>query len=191
MTAIRIFLRHTKFAPAIAMTLLMATAMAQPAPRGAGIAVPIGGALKHDNDEVWSRLVQLAGGKGAKYAVLATAAGDPEKSAAAIVNALNKHGAIAEHIPVAPKLPGSDPQKAVRDPALIAKVKAGRGVYFAGGAQDRIVDTLLPEGKPTPLLIAIRDVFERGGVVAGSSAGAAIMSTTMFRNPPDNLSILK
>jgi cyanophycinase len=163
---------------------------AQPVARG--IAVPIGGALKYDNDEVWSRLVDLAGGKGARYAVFATAAGDPEKSAASIIDALNRHGAVAEHIPVAPKLAGSDYKSAARDPALIAKVRASRGIYFAGGAQERIVDAMFgADGKPTPMLDAIREVFDRGGVVAGSSAGAAIMSTTMFRDPPDNLSILK
>jgi cyanophycinase len=69
-----------------------------------GIAVPIGGALKHDNSEVWSRLVSLAGGPGARYAVFATASGDPEKSAAAIIATLNRYGAVAEHIPLAPLL---------------------------------------------------------------------------------------
>lgn len=173
--------------------LVTGSAFATNAPPAArGIAVPIGGALKYDNDEVWARLVALAGGKGARYAVFATAANDPEKSAAAIVAALNRHGAAAEHIPVAPKLNGSDYKTAARDPALIAKVKASRGIYFAGGAQERIADALHePGGKPTPILAAIREVFDRGGVVAGSSAGAAIMSTTMFRDPPDNLSILK
>ncbi|MDP1051798.1 hypothetical protein, partial [Klebsiella quasipneumoniae] len=34
-------------------------------------------------------------------------------------------------------------------------------------------------------------VFDRGGVIAGTSAGAAIMSRMMFRDPPDNLQILK
>ena len=157
-----------------------------------GIAVPIGGALKHDNSEVWSRLVSLAGGPGARYAVFATASGDPEKSAAAIIATLNRHGAVAEHIPLAPLLKGNDFRAAARDPALIARVKASRGIYFAGGAQERIIDALhTADGKPTPMLDAIREVFRRGGVVAGSSAGAAIMSTTMFRDPPDNLSILK
>ncbi|MFZ2987137.1 MAG: hypothetical protein WA086_04035, partial [Ideonella sp.] len=39
--------------------------------RAGGIAVPIGGALRYDNDDVWSRLVQLAGGPGARFAVFA------------------------------------------------------------------------------------------------------------------------
>ncbi len=157
-----------------------------------GIAVPIGGALKYDNHEVWRRLVELAGGKDARFAVFATASDDPEKSAGLIIAALNKQGAIAEHIPIAPKLTTTDVRQAVRDPALVAKVKASRGIYFAGGAQERITDALYEsDGKPTPILTAIWDVFNQGGVVAGTSAGAAIMSTTMFRDPPEVLAILK
>ena len=157
-----------------------------------GIAVPIGGALKYDNDEVWSRLVQLAGGKGARYAVFATASGTPDKTAASIVAALARHGAIAEHIPVTAKLKSPDVRVAVNDPALIAKVNASTGIFFAGGAQERITDTLtLPDGKPTPMLEAIWAVFNKGGVVAGTSAGAAIMSTTMIRDAQDVLTVLK
>ena len=157
-----------------------------------GIAVPIGGALKYDNDEVWSRLVQLAGGKGARYAVFATASGSPEKTAALIVDALAKHGAIAEHIPVSSKLKVPDFRVAVSDPVLIAKIQASTGIFFSGGAQEHITDALLlADGKPTPMLQAIWDVFNRGGVVAGTSAGAAIMSTTMIRDAQDVLGILK
>jgi cyanophycinase len=157
-----------------------------------GIAVPIGGALKYNNDEVWSRLVQLAGGKGARYAVFATAAANPDKSAASIVDALNNYGANAEHIPVAPNLKTPDYRSAVNDAELIAKVRASTGIYFAGGAQERITRALYQaDGKPTPMLEAIWEVFSKGGVVAGSSAGAAIMSTTMIRDAPDKLAVLK
>lgn len=157
-----------------------------------GIAVPIGGALKYDNDEVWSRLVQLAGGKGARYAVFATASGDPEKTAASIVAALNRQGAVALHIPVSARLKDADPRVAVNDPALIAKVKGATGIFFSGGAQERITAALLlADGKPTPMLDAIWEVFNKGGVVAGTSAGAAIMSKTMIRDAPDVLSVLR
>jgi cyanophycinase len=157
-----------------------------------GIAVPIGGALKYDNDEVWSRLVQLAGGKGAHFAVFATAAGNPEKSAESIIAALTRHGAVAEHIPVAPRLRAPGIGDAVNDSLLIEKVRSSRAIYFSGGAQERITESLYQaDGNNTPMLDAIWDVFRRGGVVAGSSAGAAIMSTFMFRDPPAVLDVLK
>ncbi len=169
-----------------------ASAAAVPMDRGQGIAVAIGGALKLDNDAVWQRLVDLAGGPGARYVVFATAASNPARSAAQIVGALNRRGAMAEAIPVAPRLPGTDARAAARDPALVAKVLAARGVYFSGGAQERIVDTLTDEaGRPTPVLEAIWQIYRRGGVVAGSSAGAAIMSTTMFRDAQGVLDVLK
>lgn len=162
------------------------------APRGGGTAVAIGGALKLDNDAVWQRLVDLAGGKGARFAVFATAAGNPERSAAQIVDALNRRGAVAEAIPVAPRLKGIDVHAAARDPALVARVLAAQGVYFTGGAQERITAALFDEaGRPTPVLDAIWQVYRRGGVVAGSSAGAAVMSTTMFRDAQDVLEVLK
>ena len=157
----------------------------------AGTAIVIGGALKNDNDAVWQRIVDEAGGAGARISVFATAAANPERSAAQIVAALSRHGAVAEAIPVAPRLKGVDLAANLADPALIAKVAASRGVYFAGGAQELIVDTLQPGGEPTAMLKAIRQVFDNGGVVAGSSAGAAIMSRMMFRDAQDNMQILK
>ena len=174
---------------------------AMPAPRPArtldgpvvphGHAVPIGGALAYDNDAVWSRLVQLSGGAGSRWVVLATAAGDPDATAARIVATLQRHGAVAEHVPVAPKLAGVDLVAATRDPRWLERVRGARGVFFSGGAQERIVDTLLPGGRPTPLLEAIREVQRAGGVIAGTSAGAAVMSDVMFRDATDVLAVLK
>lgn len=157
----------------------------------AGTAIVIGGALKTDNDAVWQRIVDEAGGAGARFAVFATAAANPERSAAQIVAALNRHGATARAIPVAPHLKDADLKANLSDPELIAQVSAAKGVFFSGGAQELIVDTLLPGGQPTAMLQAIRRVFDGGGVVAGTSAGAAIMSRMMFRDAQDNLDILK
>ncbi len=165
-----------------------------------GIAIVLGGALKYDNDAVWQRVVDLAGGKGAKFAVMATASGEPEKSAAQIIEVLTKHGAIAEHIPVAPRLypqlnsvnARQAANRAAHDAQLVNKIKSSRGIFFSGGAQERITDTLFDaDGKQTPVLAAIWAVFNEGGVVAGTSAGAAIMSTTMFRDAPDVFKVLK
>ena len=157
----------------------------------AGYAVVIGGALTADNDAVWSRLVQLAGGEGARFVVFATASNNPERSAARIIENLRSHGAVAEHVAVAPRIEGIDLAREVENPKWIELVRGARGVYFAGGAQERVVDTLMPGGKVTPLLQAVWDVYRSGGVVAGSSAGAAIMSKTMIRDAEDVMSVLK
>jgi cyanophycinase len=178
-------LRHSLLRLGTAAALLAATA-AQ-----AGTAIVIGGALKNDNEAVWQRIVDEAGGPGARIAVFATAAANPERSAGQIVAALNRHGAQAEAIPVAPRLKDTDLQANLASPALLAKVAGARGVFFSGGAQELIVDTLQPGGEPTAMLKAIRQVFDGGGVVAGTSAGAAIMSRMMFRDAQDNMQILK
>lgn len=158
---------------------------------GPGIAVPIGGALRYDNHEVWARLVELAGGPGGRFAVFATAAGNPERSAGQIMQALRRHGAEPVHIAAAPGLRGVDVAAAVQDERWITTVLGCRGVFFAGGAQERITATLQPGGQPTPLLNAVWSVFNAGGVVAGTSAGAAVMSRLMFRDAQSVMKVLK
>ncbi len=178
--------------PALAEAPTPTSAQALPtSSRAGGIAVPIGGALRYDNDEVWSRLVQLAGGPGARFAVFATAAGNPERSAQLIGRALSRHGATAEHIAVAPRLAGTNLPEAVRDERWIKAVLSCQGVFFAGGAQERITDTLQLGGQRSPLLDAVWQVFNRGGVVAGTSAGAAIMSRLMFRDAQSVMGVLR
>lgn len=156
-----------------------------------GYAVIIGGALKADNDEVWSRMVELSGGKGARWVVFGTASETPDKAGRRASELLEKRGAVAESMPVAPQLKWVDLDKAVRDPQLLELVRNANGVFFTGGAQERIVDTFKPDGHNTPMLNVIWEVYRRGGVVAGTSAGAAIMSTVMFRDALSVINVMK
>jgi len=156
-----------------------------------GYAVIIGGALKADNDEVWGRMVALSGGKGARWVVFSTASETPDRTGRRAAELLEKRGAIAETMPVAPQLKWVDLDKAVRDERLLELVRSADGVFFTGGAQERIVDTFRPGGRNTPMLNVIWEVYRRGGVVAGTSAGAAIMSTIMFRDALSVLNVMK
>lgn len=156
-----------------------------------GWAIPIGGGLQSNNEEVWQRLVALSGGAGSPWVVLGTAGETPLESAEAAAQELRRRGAVAQVLPVSPLLASPPIAQAVRDPALVAQVRAARGVFFTGGSQDRIVDNFEPGGQATPLLQAIRALHQGGGVVAGTSAGAAIMSVTMFRDAPSPLGVLK
>lgn len=156
-----------------------------------GYAVIIGGALKADNDEVWGRMVELSGGKGARWVVFGTASEAPDKAGRRAAELLERRGAVAESMPVAPALKWVDLDKAVRDPQLLDLVRNASGVFFTGGAQERIVDTFKPDGHNTPMLNVIWDVYRRGGVVAGTSAGAAIMSTIMFRDALSVIGVMK
>lgn len=157
-------------------------ARADDGPQGA--LVIIGGGLRPDNDAVWRRIVQLAGGPGAKIAVFASAAADPAPVAAAIVSYLNRYGADAFQVPLAVKLADSDYRKAADDPLLADAVRNAGGVFFSGGDQARITQALVrADGSRSAVLDAVWQVYRRGGVVAGNSAGAAVMSSTMFYAP--------
>jgi len=173
--------------------LLAATTLVQASPAAPqGSLVIIGGALRADNAQVWERIVALAGGKGARIAVFASAAANPERVAASSVERLNKYGANAFVVPVAVKLAGTDFQAAADDPALAEAVRRAGGAYFAGGDQARITRALRrPDGSDSRVLSALWDMHRRGGVIAGSSAGAAIMSSTMFYDAKPVLATLK
>jgi cyanophycinase len=148
-----------------------------------GSLVIIGGGLRFNHTEVWDKIVDLAGGPGAKIAVFPTASSFPRRNGGRTVDALNKHGASAFLVPVGVQNIDVDYREAVKDPQLVEQVRSAGGVFFIGGEQDRIIRALrTSDGKNTPLLDAVWEMHRRGGVVAGSSAGAAIMSDIMCRN---------
>lgn len=151
----------------------------------------IGGGLRYDNTPVWQRLVDAAGGPDqARFVILPTASEIPQQRGEQVQQVLRLHGASAEIVPLAPHWPGLDAQTVRDDPAQIARIAAANAVFFTGGSQGRIVDLLQPGGEPTPMLQAIRGVLARGGLIAGTSAGAAILSREMFRDAPRVLDVL-
>lgn len=183
-------LRRLCCACALALTGLLAQASEVGTPTGS--LVIIGGGLRADNAEVWQRIVELAGGKGARIAVFPSASGNPVKYGKSTIDKLNQYGADAFFVPVAIKLAGSDYREAADDPTLAAAVRGAAGVYFVGGDQGRITRALLrPDGSRTKVLDAVWSVYRGGGVIAGSSAGAAIMSSTMFYDAKPVLEMLK
>jgi cyanophycinase len=184
-------LKELMGALALAVSLMPAAAAASDPPRGS--LVIIGGGLRAGNAPVWDKIVALAGGKGARIAVLPTAAENPEREGGLTAANLNRYGAQAFVVPLAPRLAGSDVRKAADDPALAEAVRAAGGVFFTGGDQARITGALRrPDGSNSAVLDALWALYRRGGVIAGTSAGAAIMSSTMFYDPPpDVLPLLK
>jgi cyanophycinase len=177
---------------ALALALLATSARTAELPAAQGSLVIIGGGLRPDNAAVWERIVQLGGGKGARIAVFASASANPEKAGAALVERLNKYGANAFFVPVAVRLTGTDYQAAADSTELATAVRSAGGAYFAGGDQGRITRALRrPDGANSLVLDALWDLYRRGGVIAGTSAGAAIMSSTMFGHPKPVLATLK
>ena len=64
---------------------------------------------------------------------------------------------------------------------IAARVAAARGIFFAGGAQHRIVRAL----GGTKVGAAVQAAFERGAVVGGTSAGTACQSGLMITGEGD------
>ncbi|MEI6456145.1 MAG: cyanophycinase [bacterium] len=158
----------------------------------AGNLVIVGGGLEADNKSVYQQLITFAGGaENAKFAVVPSASGVPMQSYVSFRNILISYGLKPENIFLIKvalvdddstsdvnesewKNGGSDIQQA----SLLSKCSA---VWFTGGDQIRTMKTLyLPDGSQTPVLKAVWDVYRLGGVIGGTSAGAAIMSGVMI-----------
>jgi len=155
-----------------------------------------GGALRNDNAAVWEKLIEQAGGKDSKIAVIPAASGNPDRAADFVVQTLRKYGGNAFLVPLSIKYETKDGQKKTsqinQDPHWISQIEQANGVYFTGGDQAKITRSLVnADGKPSAMLNAIWSLYQRGGVIAGTSAGAAIMSTTMFNDAKGVLATLK
>ncbi len=144
----------------------------------------LGGSERFNHREYWDEIVELAGGPGSRIAVFPTASGDPVKKGGWVISALNKSGADAFIVPVAwSEKRFKHPEEAVADPDLVAQVREATGVFLVGGEQDKIVKALFTaDGQQTPMLDAMWEIYHKGGVIAGTSAGAAVMSRVMYRD---------
>lgn len=157
-------------------------------PSSRGSLFVLGGAVTDGHDALWQSVVQAAGGPGSLVVVLPTASTDPERTAGQAVEQLQRRGARTQVLPIAPRWPGAHADEArarAHDTQWVARVLEASGVFMTGGEQDRLIDTLRPAGRDTPLLLALHQLYARGGVVAGTSAGAAVMSETAIRGLDD------
>ncbi len=146
-----------------------------------------GGAIADDNATIAAELA----GAGGSIAIIASSSAEPQASFAAFRAYLLRHGVDAARIVQIrlamiddPATPDVD-ERAWADNAIavaeIAKIEAAGAIWFTGGDQARTARLLLsPGGGDTPMLRAIRRRLQAGGLVGGSSAGAAIMGTNMI-----------
>jgi cyanophycinase len=153
-----------------------------------------GGGLIPANKAAYTQLVDLAGGPDqAIFAIIPTASGVPVRSYAFIRETLISYGVKPENIRLVPISLEDDDSTAnedeskwaenANDPALAGKIKNCSGVWFVGGDQMRVTRALYrPDGSNTPVLDAVWEVYRNGGVIGGTSAGAAIMSEVMIGN---------
>ena len=138
----------------------------------AGTLALIGGRFEPDNDAVYDALRAPSRGR---IAILSMASGFPQEVGAETAEEFRAQGFDAEHLP----LYFEHPQSAFDD-ALLDRLRAAGSVFFTGGDQSRIVGTLIQGGVETPALTCIRRLYASGGLISGSSAGAAVMSGPML-----------
>src|SRR5829696_1468969 len=136
---------------------------------GQGTLVMIGGGEDKEGDRVILREVarRLDGGK----LVLATVAShEPEGYFEAYQKAFADLGVTdLTELYVRARAETLDPEK-------LRSFEGAAGVFFSGGDQLRISSQI----GDTPVESRVREIYERGGLVAGTSAGASVMSDTML-----------
>ena len=67
------------------------------------------------------------------------------------------------------------------DADFVAPLQNATGVWIMGGRQFRLVDAYLG----TRVAVELQKVLDRGGVVAGTSAGASVLASYLVRGTPD------
>ncbi len=133
----------------------------------------IGGRFETDNQALFEALKPLCQGR---IAVLSMASGYPLEVGQELVDDFLHYGFEAELIPIF----WEQRETSAFDPGLVDQLARYGSVFFSGGDQTRIVETLIQQGAETPALSMIRNNHRLGGLVAGTSAGAAIMSGPMI-----------
>lgn len=121
------------------------------------------------------KFVELAGGKSAPIVVVPTASEAEDTAEYYTKLFLDDHGVT--DVVVLPIRTREDADRA----DLVAATKRARGVFFSGGDQTRILKAL----GGSAVLGAMREVFDRGGVIGGTSAGTACQSEKMITGEGD------
>ncbi len=142
-----------------------------PAAANAGALVPIGGGLDPDNEAIYKKIIELAGGE-PRICVFGTASSKPAKNGGYMVEDFQKYGAAAAYVDITEE----NYEANNRDPKIVDLVAGCNGFFFIGGDQRRITKTI----KDSPVHAALKERFAAGAVVAGTSAGAAMMSAIMI-----------
>lgn len=134
-----------------------------------GVLMAIGGALDLEGP-ILKYFYERAGGQQARIVILPTASVRQE-AGSEVADALTRLGLVQPAI----ILPVRTREQA-QAPIAVREIQESTGIYFCGGNQVRITAVL----GGTPLEKAVLAAYHRGGVVAGSSAGAAALSAVML-----------
>jgi cyanophycinase len=165
----------SRLIPLLAAVGLVSSASPIPRPPdpSRGSLVIVGGGDR--SEAMMRRFVELAGGRGARIAVVPNASSEPEETGRALVAELDSLGARAfvYHLD----------RTAAAVEASARRLDSATGIWFSGGDQALVTAAL----GGTPVQGAMLRRYREGAVVGGTSAGAAIMSDSMItgnQTPP-------
>ena len=117
---------------------------------------------------VLKEFINLAGGpEKARILVIPMASAEPEESAKAQVETFKTLGVQDVKGLLVRREAGE---------AILKEIDGATGIYFTGGDQARLATNLVG----TPAQEKLLQIYRRGGVIGGTSAGAAIMSKVMI-----------
>jgi cyanophycinase len=136
-----------------------------------GSLVLIGGGSPVD-DSLFRKVIELAGGPDAPLVMIPTAGGATSYDAS-FRGLAQLRQAGARNVQLLHTLD----RRVADTEAFVAPLKSARGVFIFGGTNAYLADAYLH----TRTHEALQDVLRRGGVLAGSSAGAEVQGTFMPR----------
>ena len=114
-------------------------------------------------------IVELAGGREGRLVIIPIASAEPVETAEYQQEQFEQAGIGDVEVLIFDR-------ETVDAPAHLAAIDRATGVFFSGGDQRRLTDVMTD----SRLLARIRQLYTRGGLVAGTSAGAAVMSGVMI-----------
>jgi cyanophycinase len=140
-------------------------------PETHGQLVIIGGAEDKEGDcKILREFVRRAGGTQSRIVVMTVATGLPGEVGEQYIKLFERLG--VEQVDVVDTARRED----ASDPNALEKIGQATGVFFTGGNQARITECL----KDTELDAKLHQRFAEGVVIAGTSAGAAMMPDMMI-----------
>lgn len=176
-----------RLAAALAAAAIVATATG--CSTGKGHLVIAGGAVSTENKAIYRSITGSMPHADGRIGILPTASGEPELAIQDQIDGFTNAGTPhARLLPI--DVTTRNPQDA-DSPAVAKKIRSCDAVFFTGGDQARVLDAFKPGGVETEGARALRGVLVRDGVLAGTSAGAALMSSPMIGGGRSETALVK
>ena len=134
-------------------------------------------------NEIKERFIALAGGPNARFVLIPTAMSDEEIEARGFLKGEGRKWARSWGIGEVKMLHRRDRARADSE-EVIEVLRSACGIWILGGRQWRLAKAYLD----TAVERELKGVFQRGGVVGGSSAGATILGSFLIRSAPGDAS---